>query len=86
MAVEWASCPFVIFSGGQDAHSTGIDPAGRMPTLLVLIRRAGCPLYCYSFFSRFPTPYTLHPTPHSRFPKITKPRKDITLQGFMIFH
>ncbi|NEO95539.1 MAG: hypothetical protein F6K56_37355 [Moorea sp. SIO3G5] len=90
--VEWASwwnwhlASFNRFWGGQDAHSTVIDPAGNMPTILLLIRRAGCPLYCYSFFSRFPTPYTLHPTPHSRFPKITKPRKEITLQGFMIFY
>ncbi|NEO22394.1 MULTISPECIES: hypothetical protein [unclassified Moorena] len=49
--VELASCQFHAYFG-----------AGRMPTLLLLIRRAGCPLYCYSFFSRFP--------------KITKPRKN----------
>ncbi|NEO01435.1 MAG: hypothetical protein F6K50_40375 [Moorea sp. SIO3I7] len=39
--------------------------AGRMPTLLLLIRRAGCPLYCYSFFSRFPIPHSRFPTPQN---------------------
>ncbi|WP_269086990.1 hypothetical protein [Moorena bouillonii] len=34
--LEWASCQ-LKFPGGQDAHSTGIDPAGRMPTLLLFI-------------------------------------------------
>ncbi|NEQ88636.1 MAG: hypothetical protein F6K26_54645 [Moorea sp. SIO2I5] len=41
--VEWASwwnwhlASFNRFWGGQDAHSTAIDPAGRMPTLLLFI-------------------------------------------------
>ncbi|NER88844.1 hypothetical protein [Moorena sp. SIO3A2] len=26
LAVEWASCPLSIFSGGQDAHPTHIHP------------------------------------------------------------
>ncbi|NET85461.1 MAG: hypothetical protein F6J94_27225 [Moorea sp. SIO1F2] len=51
LAWNWHLASFNIFSGGQDAHSTPINyfPAGRMPTLLLLIifRRAGCPLYSY---------------------------------------
>ncbi|NEO13674.1 MULTISPECIES: hypothetical protein [unclassified Moorena] len=37
LAWNWHLASFNLFSGGQDAHSTGIDPAGRMPTLLLFI-------------------------------------------------
>ncbi|NEO80587.1 hypothetical protein [Moorena sp. SIO4G3] len=52
--VELASCQFHAYFG-----------AGILPTLLLLIRRAGCPLYCYSFFSRFPIPHSRLPTPQN---------------------
>ncbi|NEO05954.1 hypothetical protein [Moorena sp. SIO3I8] len=48
-----------LFWGGQDAHSTVIDPAGRMPTLLLFIL--------------FPIPDSPLPTPHS--PKSQNPAK-----------
>ncbi|NEP64036.1 MULTISPECIES: hypothetical protein [Moorena] len=69
LAVEWASCPFQ-FPGRHPAHSTPIDRAGILPTLLLfnIFGRASCPLYSYSFFSRFPTPDSRFPIPDSRFP------------------
>jgi len=38
LLIRRARCPlYWYWSGGQDAHSTVIDPAGKMPTLLLFI-------------------------------------------------
>ncbi|NEQ18545.1 MAG: hypothetical protein F6K44_34855 [Moorea sp. SIO3E2] len=54
LAVEWASCPFQ-FPGRHPAHSTPIDRAGILPTLLLfnIFGRASCP-----FYSKIPIPMT----------------------------